>query len=624
MSQNKSKSRREFLKGAAVIGGAATLSACASSPLSSPQNSSLLARATPKYTPSFYPKHNERTKGWLKFIWEKANFPDDWSYTGEEERPWGINLPRGEIDWNYDGNGPHPWWDQYTAAPMLSYPRFDLSDSSYGVMLMADQTPAWREVYTRIMDELATRHTAYWAAIDWNTFIGPSPDRANYGPTTPGFQLWPERVRGNYDSPGWTANGVEPWGLQPDPIGADGNLFFRGWLNLVLSIYKYVSGDDKWEQPWQIAGYENEHFEWTQPRIVEHLYKQYTEHPEGPHCENTKIWPLCNSAAGLGMYLSDQLGMTNAHGAFENWVEFMRDNYMAVNDSGQIEWMTMFYDPLADFKVNIPGTAGAGAGTAFYLLPQSTEIATQIYEAAANAQGWRDPKREIRPSALGMVMAKALGDHTALSRLSAAAERYSEPRWFGEDRDKFGWWFNNDEPWPRGQSSAQMMISEIAEGNWIDAFKVKHLDKYTAPTLEGVDYPKLGVDTAWNDKDNGVLHIGTYVAERNSAGQQTSWRITNLPRANEAVVLCDGTTVSNVEIIDGNTIRVPTDIGQHQYQVVTGYFGQELVLSKPDPTSVANASAIVATRLTAEQSAKAAESVMVSGAANCPCCTGVV
>ena len=55
---------------------------------------------------------------------------------------------------------------------MLSYPRFDLADSSYGIMLMADQTPAWREVYTRIMDELATRHTTYWAAIDWNTFMG--------------------------------------------------------------------------------------------------------------------------------------------------------------------------------------------------------------------------------------------------------------------------------------------------------------------------------------------------------------------------------------------------------------------------------------------------------------------
>ena len=268
MSQANSKSRRIFLKGAALVGGAATLPSCASSL----QDSATTATVTQKYTPSFYPKHNERTKGWLKYLWGKATFPDNWNYTGEEERPWGINLPRGEINWEYDGKGPHPMWDQYTSAPLLSYPRFDLADSSYGVMLMADQTPAWREVYTRIMDELATRHTSYWAAIDWNTFIGPSPDRENYAPAT--MQLWPERVRGNYDAPGWTANGVEPWGLQADPIGADGNLFFRGWLNLVLSIYKYVSGDDKCERPWQIAGYENEKFEWTQPQIVERLHQQ--------------------------------------------------------------------------------------------------------------------------------------------------------------------------------------------------------------------------------------------------------------------------------------------------------------------------------------------------------------
>lgn len=609
-------SRRNFLKGVALAGGAAALPGCASTAGDKPAQPVV----THTHTPNYFPRHNERTKGWLKYLWEKSTFEDDWGYRADQERPWGIRLPRGDIDWNYDGKGPHPMWDQYTSAPLLSYPRFDLADSSYAVMLMADQTPAWREVYTRIMDELATRHTSYWAAIDWNTFIGPSPDRKNYPEAT--MRQWPERVRGNYDAPGWTANGVEPWGLQPDPIGADGNLFFRGWLNLVLSIYKYVSGDDKWERPWQIAGYENAKFEWTQPKIVERLHQQYIDHPEGPQCENTKIWPFCNSAAGLGIYLSDQLGVTNAHGAFENWIEFMKDNYMGINNRNEIEWMTMFYDPIADFKVNIPGTAGTGGGTAFYLLPQSTEIATQIYDATANAQGWRDPRKEIQPNNLGLVMAKALGDYTAAARLSAAAERASEPRWFGEDSDKFGWWFNYGEPYPRGQGSGQLMMTEIAESNWIDVFKVRHLDKYRAPTLEGVDYPNLGVETAWNDKSSGVLHIATYAANRAYAGRQTSWLVSNLPNASEAVVICDGSTVTNVEIIDSNTIRVPSDIAQHQYQIYTGYFGQEIVLSKPEAPAV-NTVSVAAARRTAEKSVKAAEAVVASGAISCPCCAGI-
>ncbi len=83
-------------------------------------------------------------------------------------------------------------------------------------------------------------------------------------------------------------------------------------------------------------------------------------------------------------------------------------------------------------------------------MPQSPELATQIYEAAAETNGWHDPKRDIQPDALALVMARALGDYTAVVRLSAAAERHFEPRWFGEDMEKFGWWFNYGEPGPRG------------------------------------------------------------------------------------------------------------------------------------------------------------------------------
>jgi len=50
---------------------------------------------------------------------------------------------------------------------MLSWHRFDLIDSSYAIALMAETTPAWREVYTRILDELVYRYTGYWAAKGW-------------------------------------------------------------------------------------------------------------------------------------------------------------------------------------------------------------------------------------------------------------------------------------------------------------------------------------------------------------------------------------------------------------------------------------------------------------------------
>ena len=275
---------------------------------------------------------------------------------------------------------------------------------------------------------------------------------------------------------------------------------------------------------------------------------------------------------------------------------------------------------LEDIKLNFPG-GGGGVLLAYYLLPKSPEIGTLIYEAAANALGWRDPRREIQPSSLGLVLAKALGDHTAVARLSAAAERDHEPRWFGEDMDKFGWWFNLDEPWPRGQGSARMMVSEIQEGSWTESFKVKHLDKFTAPTLEGVDYPTLGVDQAWNDKDSGILFVGTYAADRSRRGQETSWTVTNLPDASDVYVLQNGAELA-AEVIGPSSIRVRTTVDDHRYQIHTGYHGlPTAALREPAPAKIAGGAAIGDRTRTAAENAKAAQLIMLSGAADCPCCT---
>jgi hypothetical protein len=98
-------------------------------------------------------------------------------------------------------------------------------------------------------------------------------------------------LRGEYDVPGWTANGVEPWGLQMDPVRAEGNLFFKGWFLVVLGFYLYVSGDEKWNQPFEMVRDGENTFTWTHTAIAEHLMTQWSRRPEGVHCENTKIWP---------------------------------------------------------------------------------------------------------------------------------------------------------------------------------------------------------------------------------------------------------------------------------------------------------------------------------------------
>src|SRR5260370_36304571 len=208
---------------------------------------------------------SDRALGWLRFIWDKATTPDDCSDRGE----------------------PHPWWDRYCEPPMCSFPRFDLPYTAYVLPVMIEATPAWSEAYVRIADELVRRYTTFWGAIDWITLIGPDPGVDRYPPEF--LTLIPEKLRGRYAPPGWTGNGIQPWGLQPDPIGADGNVFYRGWLNLLLRMRRYVSGNADHDERFDVTGDLNRQFTSTHARIPALISAQWAARPQGPHCENTKI-----------------------------------------------------------------------------------------------------------------------------------------------------------------------------------------------------------------------------------------------------------------------------------------------------------------------------------------------
>lgn len=524
-------SRREFVRRSGATAGAVGLFANFDSVAPFLLSAQRLELPAPKQFPTL----NLRARGWLHFLWDKTTTTDDWSSSGT----------------------PHEWWDRYSAPGVQSYPRFDLQFSSYALLLMADQTPAWREVYTRVLDGLASRFPTYWGAIDWLTQIGDDPERANYSDDE--LALHPPDLKGKYNRIGWTANGVQPWGLQPDPVGADGFLFVRGWFNLLLSIYKYVSGNDKWERPFMVTGYRDQQFEWDHGRIADLLERQYAQRPEGPHCENTKIWFMCNSAAALGLYLYDKLHGTQKYRRAEGWLEYARSNYMGVSQSGKLEWITRYYDPLVNFKLN-RGPVG-GIDVAFLLLPQQLELATFLYDAAVNAFGWRDPSKPAPAASLTLILARELGDEVAAKRFSEAAERANEPRFFGEHSEKFGWFFRLNEPYARGQQSAMMMVSEVGErGAWTRAFEARYLDKFTAPTVEGIDFPALGVYQAWNDTGTGILHVGTYAPLPERRGRDTTWRVTGLPNAADVRVLCDGQPFTRFDTVNASTIRLNTTI----------------------------------------------------------------
>jgi Linalool dehydratase/isomerase len=508
---------------------------------------------------------DEQARGWLRHMWEKATTPDDWSSTGE----------------------PHPWWDRDSTPPMCTFPRFDLFEPSYALAIMSDVTPAWREVYARIADELIARHTTFWAVIDWVTLIGPDPRRDSYPPE---WQvLLPAALRGRYETPGWTANGIEPWGLQPDPIGADGNLFFRGFFNLLLGLYRYIAGDDKWDRSFPVTGYRERQFHWSHSRITDFLTLQMEERPQGPHCENTKIWPNCVSGAGLGLQLYDALLGTDNQRVYHRWLEFAKQHYMKTK-RGELSWFAMYYDPLQEVAHAIRGPTSALAllESTPYMYPADREFVGQLYEMAMRQLGWSDPRKPIvrllpdpRPIGRALFLAREFGDQITEARLREIVEDEFEPRMFGDERDRFGYWFGLDTPWPRGQLTGVLMMSQVGEpGAWWRIFNEPNLVKHREPTVEGVDYPNVGIAQAYNDPDAGVLWVRTCAGAPSRRGAPTTLRVTNLPDPAAVSVTCDGEDFTAVQVIGEAAIEITSDIDDHLFRLTVGTAGERSVTDK--------------------------------------------
>ena len=509
--------------------------------------------------PTNHPELNNRAQGWLNFLYQKATTPDDWSEDGS----------------------PNEWWDQISTAPMCAFPRFDLQESTYAIGLMADRTPAWREIYSEILDEIAERSITYWAAVDWLTQFGHDPDRKNYPEVWRGT-LIPEEFWGEYDAPGWTANGVAPWGFHADPIGADGNLFFKGWLNLTQSMHTYVSGYDKWSSPFSVAGAYNSRFEWTQHQLADHLHQQWAKTPMGPHCENTKAWPFCLSAAGLGLMMYDKIFDNNFHSSYSNWLSFTKDKYYGFNKNGSLEWVTMYFDEINDHHHRTVPTHGLAVS--FYAKPQDPQFAELLYRGAINFLGWDNPSIPItnefmpdpRMFALGLTMSKEFDDQITHERLRKYAEENFEPQFFGINDSQFGFWFNLGEKWPRGQLSALAMCAEVCEPEaWESLFNKPNLTKFYSPSIESVDFPSVSIEKAFHDDRKGKLHFSISDGDKTKTNKKTNIEVFNLPDANEITVLCDGMKFNEYKILDNSRISINTQVRTHSFEIDTGYYLSE-------------------------------------------------
>lgn len=487
----------------------------------------------------------ERNVGWLRYLHRKATTPDSWD---REDHP-------------------HAHWDNTSEAPMLCYHRFDLIDSTYAMALMADRTPAWREIYEQILDELIFRHTGWWAAEDWLTQIGDDPDRANYPEHY--RLLIPSEHWGNYNVPGWTANGIEPWGLQWDPIGADGNLFFKGFFLVMLGLHRRVTGNARWDAPFDIVRDGEHTYTWWHTKIAEHLAAQWRAHPEGCHCENTKIWPYCLAGAGFGLQLADLAFGTNHHEVFDTWWEIARRDYLHLDGDELPTAVTFYFDPIIDEHLQVPTMMGSIP--AIYLAPQVPDEARRLWDASRAQMGMLEvtgPVPVIGPrfTALAMMLARNWAVTDLADALEAASMEHYPSTW-DHERGEMTWDFDLGEAHPRGQYNATMAAAEaMTEGAWWRLGNISSADRFEEPTVSDVDFPTVALTRAEWNPTIGQLHLSMHPMNDSVVGQPTSMRITGLDEPGRSTARATEGAPAGVES-HGSDLVLHTVVGTHDLVV---------------------------------------------------------
>jgi hypothetical protein len=489
----------------------------------------------------------ERNVGWLRYLYRKATTADSWE---REDRP-------------------HGHWDNRSDPPMLCWRRFDLIDSTYAVALMADRTPAWREVYERILDELIFRHTGWWAAEDWLTQIGDDPDRASYPDAY--RPLIPASQWGNYNVPGWTANGVEPWGLQWDPIGADGNLFFKGFFLLMLGLHRRVTGNVRWDAPFDIVRDGEHTYTWWHTRIAEHLAAQWRARPEGCHCENTKIWPYCLAGAGLGLQLADLAFGTTHHEVFDTWWQIARRDYLHLDADEVPAAVTFYYDPIIGEHLELP--VAVGAVPALYLAPQVPAEARRLWDAARAQIGMLElsgpvPLLGPRFTAHALWLAREWAVTDLADALEAACDENYPPTW-DRERGEATWDFGLAEEYPRGQYNATMAAADaMTQGAWWGLANTPSTARFAEPTVCDVDFPAVALTRADWDASSRRLELSLHPMNDAITGQPTSMRITGLGDPGRWTATSPTSATVQIETeVRGPDLLVRTTAGRHDLTI---------------------------------------------------------
>ncbi len=501
------------------------------------------------------PLLTDEALGWLAYLDAKTAFNSTW----------------------FKDDAIHPSWDNYTGAPIGVYHRYDLSYATWALGLMAENTPAWRERYSKILGYMADRFLEYWAMWDWIENSGPDPNRANY--PAEAAVLFPPGYMGKYDIPGWAGNGIEPFEYDPDPVRGNGscNLMYKGYLNLVLGFYNYVSGDAKYDAPFTVRYSEDKTFTYDHRSLNELIANQLRTNISGLGCEVMKVYPWCNNLTGLGMRLFDIMHGTDLTSAYEGYKRYQRENFMGNGTgTGPIDWLSLYWDPTLPFNMKNEEHQFAYNWWAnvWNGLPLDPQLFERLYEGAKRR--FFTPQEDGSAYSIGLPgldgdyqyaticaasAAKEIGDNEAFEAFNLWIQNNYQPTW---DANSGAFYFHLglNEEWPRGQLNDWLMpaYTITQPGQWRKLFREPNTAKFYQPTLTGVDYPALFVRQAFAEDDS--LYAAFTSTDATRAGSATTVTVTNLVPGARYQTIVDGKSRGET-VSDAGDLTVDLTIGTH-------------------------------------------------------------
>lgn len=165
--------------------------------------------------------------------------------------------------------------------------RVQLSSASFATAALASKTPAYREVYEKIMDcliqrMLQRRTWSYWRYCSINL----------------------------------------------DPIYKN-NICYSAYLSNMIGLFEKLTNNHKYDDNFDLIWNKNTKFTYNHHTLSKRIYEQMVEnHHHGVQCQLEFVFQACSNFAALSNILNDQLHGTDYSSVNPQWKKWARENYV--------------------------------------------------------------------------------------------------------------------------------------------------------------------------------------------------------------------------------------------------------------------------------------------------------